>query len=90
MNATNTAIDDTTALSLFVTWLINMNVPDHALPDAIILQGVAALKAHWAANGYTPKNAWQEAIMYAAVAWTEVSEGDKLVWIARLIEVCKR
>jgi hypothetical protein len=87
---TATNVDDVTALSLWVCWLNNLNVPDRPLPNALIIQGSRTLRRIWQANGYTPVNVVTAGTMYAAAAWAEVAEVDKLVWIQRLIKVCER
>lgn len=81
-------MDDTTALGLLVTWFMNMKIPDHPLPDAIILQGTAALKTLWAANGYTPAHPVNAALYSAAVTWAGMPEVDKVRWLGRLCEAC--
>lgn len=87
VNATTT-IDDTSALALFVTWLININVPDKPLPDELIIRGATLLRRQWAAQGYTPHEPMQAACLYAAMVWDVMLEVDRLRWMARLIDVC--
>jgi hypothetical protein len=82
------AVDDVTALSLLVTAFNNPKITDSPLPDAIQLQAAEAFKRSCAVNGVQPT---QKALaVYLLTAWAGVSEIDKIKWMGKLVEVCKR
>jgi hypothetical protein len=81
-------IDDQTCLSLWVTWLSNLDVKGIAFPADLAVRGSKILKAQWAAREIKPTNTTQAGIWFASVTWTSMLEEDKVTWLGRLIDVC--
>jgi hypothetical protein len=87
MTTTKQAIDDQTCLSLWVTWLMNLDVKGLTFPSDLAVRGSKLVKAQWAERGIKPENTTLAGIAFASMTWASMTEEDKVLWLGRLIEV---